>query len=168
MKQCLLFSLLLALSGLGPVGAAVHTPEPARGGILPAPLPSAAAPVPAGALDLPAAQQKEGRGKAANKSTHRPHKARFRGAAADKPQLDKVSLWSAILGLASFPLMALGGLGLATAIAAIVLGAIGINRVAGSAGSRRGKGYAWFGLISGSVLIVGLLIAVSVFLATWG
>lgn len=86
---------------------------------------------------------------------------------ADARKTDKSSLWSFILGIGSLPLMAIGGLGLASAVAAIILGIVGLNKIQRSQGSLKGKGFAWAGLILGSALILTVVIAVATFFANW-
>ncbi len=88
-------------------------------------------------------------------------RSRRHAAAPAEGKPETTALISMIAGIASFPFVfLLWPLGLLLAIAAIVLGIIGLSKINESNGFFRGKGMAIAGIVTGSLLIVLFIVAV--------
>jgi|AntRauTorckE5430_2_1112549.scaffolds.fasta_scaffold01125_3 hypothetical protein len=82
-----------------------------------------------------------------------------RTAAAPGGQLDTVSLLAGIFGILTLPLLFLGAAGALTALAALILGIIGLGRTRED-GFRNGKGFAITGVVIGGLYFLLLLLVI--------
>ena len=81
---------------------------------------------------------------------------------------DGLAVTSFIVGIGSIFLLAAGGLGFFTAIAGLVLGIISLGRITRNPDFRSGKGLAIAGVAINGGLIFLTLLAVALFIGTFG
>lgn len=87
-------------------------------------------------------------------------------AAAPGGKLDTISLLAGIFGILTLPLLFFGVVGALTALAALILGIIGLGRTPRD-GFRSGKGFAITGVVIGGLYYILFLLAILIIVAAF-